>query len=350
MPALRHPRRAFTLIELLVVIAIIAILIGLLLPAVQKVREAANRTKCQNNLKQIGLAVHSYHDARGSLPPSEIRREYLPWTALILPYLEQGALYGQFDLQKRVAVQPAAAATATVSVYLCPARTRPGQLATVSNGAIVHKGQLFDYVAVDGDNTNLNTAAGSFGTQTYGTKDATGMMVTSNWQGTWNLGSGATGAATGTWSSWTKFASVSDGLSNTALVGEKHKFVESDGIDDVTLFPGPYPYNGVSSLRTGGDGGIFSSYYYNHTRILGGAYNLAGDYSGGWGRRMARFPNDLMGGGYNPALAFGSPHTGVVQFVFGDGSVRPVEVGADQQTVLTPLANRADGLVISASF
>jgi prepilin-type N-terminal cleavage/methylation domain-containing protein/prepilin-type processing-associated H-X9-DG protein len=152
-------RRGFTLIELLVVIAIIAILIGLLLPAVQKVREAAARTQCANNLKQIGLAVHNYHDANGVFPVSAGPapglvppfKDAWSWLARILPYAEQGNLYTTCGIPSgTIQSNPAGIAT-PVKIFLCPSDSAYGGQPGTTSQAGLPTG-MTNYRGVSGDN------------------------------------------------------------------------------------------------------------------------------------------------------------------------------------------------------
>jgi prepilin-type N-terminal cleavage/methylation domain-containing protein/prepilin-type processing-associated H-X9-DG protein len=127
-------RLGFTLIELLVVIAIIAVLIGLLLPAVQKVREAAGRAKCQNNLKQIALALHNFHDTHQAFPPGYVSgvsssgTDSGPgwgWAAMILPQMEQAALYASLHLDQPIGASANIARLTPVPSYVCPSDDIP---------------------------------------------------------------------------------------------------------------------------------------------------------------------------------------------------------------------------------
>src|SRR5436190_10731319 len=118
-------RACFTLVELLVVIAIIAVLVGLLLPAVQKAREAGARVSCGNNLKQIGLALHMYHDDQKTLPTSRLSDLHATWAVLIMPYVEQGVLYNQWNLVATYYDQNDIARRTPVPIYFCPSRRGP---------------------------------------------------------------------------------------------------------------------------------------------------------------------------------------------------------------------------------
>lgn len=280
-------RLGFTLIELLVVIAIISLLIGLLMPAVQKAREAANRMSCSNNLKQLGLALHSYHNNFDQLPPSRINDYCATWAVLLLPYLEQDNLYNQWDIVKRYYDQNDVARKTGVKIYFCPSRRT-----THSAPGTSISGDTPSYAR--GEQPNVPGALGDYAASigTTGT-DFPGVNQVN---GTFQLGPHGVG-----------FRSITDGTSNTFLVGEKHVTPQNFGVGwtDCSL------YNG--------------DYFACSSRAAGVGFELA--------RNMQE-----------TRWCFGSYHIGIVQFCFADGSIRSVK-STIQARELGLLADRADGQV-----
>lgn len=171
---LRRRKPGFTLVELLVVVAIIGLLVSLMLPAVQQVRESARRTQCQNNLKQMGLALHNYHDNHGSFPPGWVGPTSYSWCSLLLPQLDKLALYNQLGVAK--GKSPADAGSALdmpLAVFLCPSDGK-----SKANNFYSHNGtigyQKSSYPGVHGDwkfiNQLINKQTGVFGMSSYVTQ------------------------------------------------------------------------------------------------------------------------------------------------------------------------------------
>ncbi len=328
-------RKAFTLVELLVVIAVIGILVGLLLPAVQAAREAARRMQCQNNLHQIALATHLFHDAQRAFPPARYQpRPGAPadqacggsettWLVRILPYMEQSVAERDWDYSKAYADHPDNVRGRPVSTYCCPSRRSVSEavgsgmvtsstttyttlpcgcrIPSVTPGTVTVSGALGDYGGNHGD---LSPGSSGLPTDFYYGGNGTGVIISSRAR--------CNGSSPVDWLDRIGMKDLVDGTSTTMLAGEMHVPIGKLGRapEDAFIFNGDSVF---SQARLGGPTVPISS----DPRAEG-----------------------------NALVGFGSWHAGICNFAVSDGSVRSIVSSMDTDT-LGRLCNRKDGLAVA---
>ena len=297
-------RRAFTLIELLVVIAIIAVLIALLLPAVQQAREAARRTQCKNNLKQLGLALHNYHDNFKGFPMGK-NSPSISMHPRILPFIDQAPLYNTIDFNVSATHANNAAALATnITAFRCP--SDPDKLPLLAGGRN-------NYYTNTGTGILNDLPSTVVGNGNYGLPMPNGVFYSK---------------------SFTRMGHISDGTSNTAMMSERRLGDGSNGLitpETDTFQPGTYPNTttdardqcraaNITTVATQGksNGGVpwlspdHTTTYYYHTL--------------GPNDRSCMYPPGRI------ATTANSMHTGGVHLLLCDGSVRFVSSSVDINT------------------
>jgi len=361
--------QAFTLIELLVVIAIIAILIGLLVPAVQKVRESAARLQCQNNLKQLGIAMHAYHDTRKFLPSagSSDGKPFSPgpwpnggegtnWAVFIMPYIEQGSIYNRLTFtgdagwtddpnQKNSSAvnNVTLSAGIVLPLYRCPSDPHPALIGNGSNVPNNVQVTRNSYVAIAGAVDRLD-AAGLF--RESRNTDASSWSI--------DFGITAWGGMIVPAYSRVTLGSVTarDGLSNTMMLSEQSDYLFYDngqqgGEYDMTTTANGL-YRGHPGTYRDGQGNLSAGAAWMDSRgqtFTTIRYRI--NQKTGWKRGVDNVgvsPSRWQSEGANVPLV--SAHTGGVNVLLGDGSVRFLSDSIDL-LMLARLATRDDGGVLN---
>ena len=354
--------RAFTLVELLVVIAIIGILIALLLPAVQAAREAARRMQCTNNLKQIGLAVHNFHDSRRGLPPSIICQWRMSLFPLLFPYMEQQPLwdmiltkqdiYGDTSDRKFVTgggwwmevwdngvsntflTAEDRRQTGSVRTYHCPTRGRSAPAIADPPSGIRwdNAGPQGDYAFVGrkdsraGDTTEWWQFANSGNTNPHGQNLSSPFRIANS---DVDLGAQGGGKLT-TWTPRDTMAWWSDGTSNQLCIGEKH-------------FPLSWPIGRCNNANDNNQSHLADCSYLTAQPNGGGVVFVSRTFDDG---RFIAKGNEEIGLADGGVSYFGSPHTGVCNFLVGDGSVHGISSTASRD-LLRNLSSTRDGNAVS---